>query len=493
MGRMKLIPLGRQAEIARIESFLAGVSSRPQLLLLEGDAGIGKTTLLECGRNAAAELGYHVLSTAPVETEMPLAYAGLADLLETIPRALVDALPLPQRDALRQAVFQIEPSSEPIQRRAMSMAVRTLLQSLAQTRPVVVVIDDLPWLDPPSARILSFVLRRMHREPLGLLAAARTGWSTEWLPLAVDGISAGLLDRVQVGPLSLGAIREILGTRLGATPGRSFLVRLHEISGGNPLFALELAKRDCSVVPRELFGSHDAPESLRRLVSTRIAALPAGARDVLLVCALAMDTSLPVICAASSTPAVAQSDLEEGIRSGIATIHDGEVTFAHPVIRSVIAGEARPADRRAAHQRLAAVVRNTEARARHLALGTQAPDEAAAQAVEEAARAAVRRGACDAAGDLAELAVAVTPLAKIEARQRRVVLAAEQRFTSSDPARACSLLEAILSTIPAGPARAEVLRRLARYRAFRGEPVAAWTAMLQDAFAQAGPIRPCVP
>ena len=343
MGRMKLIPLGRQAEIARIESFLADVSGGPQLLLLEGDAGIGKTTLLEYGRNAAAGLGCHILSTAPVETEMPLAYAGLTDLLETIPRALVDALPLPQRDALCQAVFQIEPSREPVQRRTMSMAVRALFQNLAQARPVVVVIDDLPWLDLPSARVLSFVLRRMHREPVGLLAAARTGWSTERSPLAVDGISAGLLDRVQVGPLSLGAIREILGTRLGTTPGRSFLVRLHEISGGNPLFALELAKRDCSVIPRELFGSHDAPEALRRLVSTRIAALSAGARDVLLVCALAADTSLAVICAASSSPAAAQSDLEDVIRSGIVTINDGEVVFAHPVIRSVIVAEARPA------------------------------------------------------------------------------------------------------------------------------------------------------
>ncbi len=248
-----MIPLGRQAEIARIESFLVGVSGGPQLLLLEGDAGIGKTALLEYGRNAAAELGRHVLSTAPVETEMPLAYAGLADLLETIPQALVDALPFPQRHAVRQAVFQIEPSPEPIERRAMSMAVRALLQSLAQTRPVVLVIDDLPWLDPPSARILSFVMRRMHREPLGLLAAARTGWSEERLPLAVDGIPAGTLDRVHVGPLSLGAIREILGTRLGTTPGRSFLVRLHKISGGNPLFALELAKRDLLCHPARAF------------------------------------------------------------------------------------------------------------------------------------------------------------------------------------------------------------------------------------------------
>ena len=148
-------------------------------------------------------------------------------------------------------------------------------------------------------------------------------------------------------------------------------------------------------------------------------------------------------------------------------------------------GEARPADRRAAHRRLASVVHGLEAHARHLALAARAPDETAAEAVEEAAHIAASRGACDVAGDLAELAVAVTPLAQVEARQRRIVLAAEQRFASSDPARACSLLEGILNAVPAGSGRAELLRRLARYRAFHGEPVAAWTSTLREALAHA--------
>ena len=272
---------------------------------------------------------------------------------------------------------------------------------------------------------------------------------------------------------------------LDISPGRSFLLRLYEVSGGNPLFAVELAERAHFGVMPDLFGLQDAPESLRRLVLGRVAALPLTVRDVLLVCALASDPSLPVICAASRRYAAAQADLEVGIRSGLVTIADDKVAFVHPVIRSVIIGEAQPADRRAAHRRLASIVRGSEARARHLALGVRAPDETAAQAVEQAAQVAARRGACDIAGDLAELAVAVTPLARAEARQRRIVLAAEQRFASSDPARSCSLLESILDAVPAGPGRAEFLRRLARYRAFRGEPVAAWTAALQEALTHA--------
>jgi DNA-binding CsgD family transcriptional regulator len=481
-----MIPIGREAEMARIRSFLDGLSRDPRMLLLEGDAGIGKTVLLEYGRNAATQRGHHVLSARPAETEMPLAYVGLADLLEAVPQALIEDLPLPQRHAVRYAVLQEEPSQDPVDPRTTSMAVRALLRSLAGTSPVVIAVDDLQWLDPPSARILSFVLRRTQHEPLGFLATARTSWPGHQLPPIVDGAPPDKLDRVLVGPLSLGAIREILGVHLAMSPGRSLLVRLHELSGGNPLFALELGGRVHSGVPPELFGLQDAPESLRRLMLARMAALPPRARDVLLVCALATDTSLPVICAAARRPAAAQADLEEGIRSGLSTIADGKIAFVHPVMRSVVIGEARPADRRAAHRRLASVICDPEAHARHLALGTQAPDEAVAQAVEEAAQIAARRGACEVASGLAELAVAVTPLARAEARQRRIVLAAEQRFESSDPGRACSLLEGILDAVPAGPGRAEILRRLARYRVFRGEPLAVAAATLHQALAHTG-------
>lgn len=482
-------PIGREAEIAQTESFLDGRGPGPAVLLLEGEAGSGKTTLLEYGRAAAAERGYQVLATVSVETETALAYSGLADLLESIPAALIDALPGPQRHAVRHAVLRLEASPDPVDPLTTAMGVRALLRALAADGLVVLVIDDLPWLDVPSARVLSFVVRRMQDEPLKLLAAVRTSWPADQVPAVLDGVPVDRLGRVGVGPLSLGALREILRSRLDLIPGRSELVRLHEVCGGNPLFALELVQRVQRVqggVSRALFGLPGASVSLQRLVLGRITALPSGPRDVLLVAALATDPALPVICAAARQPAAAQADLEEGIRAGLIAVTDRAVIFTHPVIRSVIVGDTAPEERRAAHHRLATVVPSPEAHARHLALGARAPDEHVAGLVEAAARVGAHRGACDIAGDLADLAVAVTPLAQAAARQRRTMLAAEQRFASRDPERARSLFEDILGDVPAGPDRAELLRRLARYRAFSGEPLTAWADTLTEALAHAG-------
>lgn len=480
------MPIGRDAEAARISKFLRDVPNGPRVLLIEGEAGIGKTTLLKEGHDTAVRLGVTVLSAYPVESEVPLEFAGLADLLETVPAVLVDGLPGPQRQAVRQAVLRTESVQRPADPRTTATAVLTLLRALSGTRPVVVVIDDLAWLDTASARALSFALRRLRLEPVGLLAAARTDWAGIPPPLAADSVPAGRVDRLRLGPLSLGAIRELLATRTTLSPGRSLLLRLHEASGGNPLFALELAARAQAGIPPAWHDTLDVPDSLRRLVLGRITGLAPGPRDVLLVSSLSAEPALPVICAAARDPTTAHADLEAGIQAGLLAVTDGGIAFVHPLMRSAVAEQAPAADRRAAHRRLAAAVHGAGARARHLALGAAGPDEAVAGEVEAAARMAARRGACDAAADLAELAVTLTPLAQADGRRRRTVLAAEERFEASDPARACGLLEDIIDAGPTGSARAELLRRAARYRAFRGEPIAAWTAALGRALDEAG-------
>jgi DNA-binding CsgD family transcriptional regulator len=448
--------------------------------------GIGKTTLLKYGQSQAVSLEHTVLSAEPVESEMPLEYAGLADLLEMIPATLVDTLPGPQQEALRQAVLRVLPSRGPTDPRTTGTALLSLLRRLAASGPVAVVIDDLPWLDAASAEALSFALRRIQHEPVGLLAAVRTEWSSEVPHLATDSVPPDRVAHLRLGPLSLGATGKLLAARTALPAGRSMLVRLHEVSGGNPLFALQLAVTANRAPATGMDDQFDVPESLRRLVLRRIKDLSPRARDVLLVNALGQRQVLPVICAAASAPDTAYADLEEGIRAGLLRQAGDQVAFVHPLMRSVVLEDASPADRRAAHRRLAAVVPGAEARARHLALAAEAPEGGVAAALEKAALIASRRGASGSAADLAELAVALTPLGQAEGRQRRTVLAAEQRFEASDPARACFLLENILDAAPAGPGRGELLRRLARYRAFQGQPLAVWSATLARALEEAG-------
>ena len=232
MSGAEPMPIGRDAEAARVSGFLGELPRGPCVLLIEGEAGIGKTTLLKQGHDTAVRPGITVLSAYPVESEVPLAFAGLADLLETVPAALVEGLPVPQRQAIRQAVVRAEPPLRSADPRTTGTAVLALLRCLARRQPVVVVVDDLPLLDTPSARALSFALRRLRLEPVGLLAAVRTNWSADPPPLATDSVPAGRVDCLRLGPLSLGAIRELLATRTTLSVGRSLLLRLHGHRGG---------------------------------------------------------------------------------------------------------------------------------------------------------------------------------------------------------------------------------------------------------------------
>jgi DNA-binding CsgD family transcriptional regulator len=482
---MSVTPVGRDAETAQMAAFLEMLPRGPRILLIAGEAGIGKTTLLGHCRGIAAKLGLTILSSNPIEAEMPLAFAGLSDLLDQVPEPLLDLLPGPQRRAVRQAVLRAESPADPVDQRTISTAVLGLLRRLADVHPVVLIIDDLQWLDKPSARALSFALRRLGHEPVGLVSTVRTGWPGDAEPLVLAWAREDSVTRLEVGPLSLGAMREFLMVRASLSPARPHLLRLHEASGGNPLLALELAARANEKIPPGLYGTLDASTAMRQLVLDRVRSLSSGARDILLVCSLVTGLPHHVICAAARDKGTAYIDLDEGIQAGMLVLASQNVLFAHPLMRSVVLAAARPADRRAAHRRLATVVPGFDAQARHLALGAQAPEETTAGKVEDAARVAARLGACDSAADLAELAVALTPLEQSIPRRRRIVLAAEQRFEASDPARARALLEEITGSEPAGSERAELMRRLARYRAFCGEPLAAWAETLELALVQA--------
>lgn len=234
--------VGRDREMAAVAAFLDGVPSGPCGLLLEGAAGIGKTTVWSAGTALAAERSYTVLSCRPAESEATLSFAALGDLLEGVLDRALPGLPLPQRRALQVALLIEGPVGSPPEQRAVSLAFLAVIRRLAAAGPVVVAIDDLQWLDDPSERALEFALRRLSDEPAGLLASARDRDSRRALPTTETGLPGGRLTRLRVGPLAPDAFQAALRASVGAGLSRLTIRRLFDASGGNPFYGLELAR-----------------------------------------------------------------------------------------------------------------------------------------------------------------------------------------------------------------------------------------------------------
>jgi hypothetical protein len=166
-------PIGRADELALFQAFLDAVAGGPAVLLLEGDAGIGKTTVWSAGVTLARERGYRVLSCRPTESEMQLPFAALGDLLDDLPQWAFEALPSPQRRALDVAMLRSDSEGAPVERRAIALALHGALRELAGETPVVLAIDDLQWLDAASATGVGFAVRRLNSDRVGVLAAHR--------------------------------------------------------------------------------------------------------------------------------------------------------------------------------------------------------------------------------------------------------------------------------------------------------------------------------
>lgn len=488
--------IGRRDELAVVEAFLDDPGRR--LLLLAGEIGIGKTVLWEAAVAAAERRGHRVLSARPVQAEAPLVYAALGDLLEAVPEDAWAGLPAPQWRALRVALVRDDAGEEGADPRSVATAVLGVLRALADRGPVLLAIDDASWLDAATARVLGFALRRLGRAPVRVVVTARTDDRGAVPPLATDVVGVDQTMLVTPDPLSLGAVRALLDDRLGVIPPHRLLARLHETSGGNPYFALELGRSLGSRATVELGEELAESSGLRRLVHQRVAGLPDSVRETLLVAALTPDAPVHVVAAAARSTASTRStpsaparsdatlaDLDAAVAAGIVEIRHGAVAFTHPLLRSVVVGDALPAQRRAAHERLAGVVPSSIERAGHAARAATAPDETVAAALDEAARDAYRQGARETAAELAELALQATPTAAADDRRRRAMAAAEYHFESGDPAGARAHADAVVATLPAGPPRAMALARQALYQRYCAEPLATWTATLRQALAEA--------
>jgi DNA-binding CsgD family transcriptional regulator len=453
---------GRDGELATVQRFLEGVSSGPSALLLEGSPGIGKTTLWQAATQRAAARGYTTLCCRTAESEAKLALAALADLLAELGDDLLARLPAPQQHALGVALLRRATPGPPRDPRALATAVRSALLELAGRAPLVVAVDDLQWLDAPSARMLEFAVRRLGGARVGILATRRVGDPrAERLPLE-RALPDGRVVRVRVGPLDVAVLHQVVGAKLGRGLPRPVLVRVAQAAGGNPLFALEIARvlLEGGVPPagRPL----PVPGDVKALVARRARALPPPTREVLLAAAALPQARVPLLAAALGRSPGA--DLEPAERSGMVEFDGGVVRFTHPLFATAIYTSATTERRRRLHRRLAVVIEDAEHQARHLALAAEGPDERVAAALERAARAVGRRGAATAAAELAEQARQLTPPQAAAQIRTRAMLAAECHLVAGDLGRARALLEEVVAATPPGAARAPALVLLGQVR-----------------------------
>jgi DNA-binding CsgD family transcriptional regulator len=441
--------VAREVELRAVASFLDGAPGGPAALVLEGDAGIGKSTLWASGVENARERNIEVLSCQAAEAERGLAYAGLADLVEGELDRILPALPAPRRRALEVALL-LQDSGDGVDPRAVGVAARNALEELAAERPVLVAVDDVQWLDASSAAALAFALRRTTDHAVLLLLARRLGERPEHRELE-RAVGADRVERIRLEPLSLGAIQRLLQTRLGGPIARSTLVRIHEASGGNPFYALEIARSiGADVDPTQPLP---IPETLEGLLGTRFDGLPMPTREALLLVAASGRPSKKLL----GSVGVVDHMLEPALAANVVAAADGAIRFTHPLLASALYQSHGLSERRRAHKRLAQIDGDQVGRARHLALSAAEPDGEIAAIVEDAAATAVARGAPVVAAELAEHAVRLTPAAAEADLQRRKVALPRAHLAAGDVRRARTLARDLAAARTAGQARAEVL------------------------------------
>jgi len=436
--------LGREDALTALDRSLDDGRSRPTVVCIRGEAGIGKTVLLESAREMARERGYRILVCRPTSAETQLSFAALSDLLDPLAPEM-DRLPRPQRVALDIALLRRTPSDRGPDVRTVGAATLSLLNEACRESPVLVEVDDAQWLDPPSLQAVIFAVRRC-RGPFVLASALRDGFESPLTTIIPPG--AGEPHILHIGPLPSATLSHLLRERLGRVVDRATMSRVAAISGGNPLFALELARSTHG------FGPSPAPHSeLTRTMRARYDALPAAARDALLmVSALAAPTAELVHEAGIEAPEAALDPAEQ---EGIIRWSGHRLDFSHPMWREVIYQGAEPHTRRAAHRTLSSVVRDMEERARHLAQSSVRLEPGILRSIVTGASAARLRGAPSAAAGLLGLAFergATSPVLRLQA--------AVDHFVAGEPECARRLATALVDEGEPGSPRAAALRLL---------------------------------
>lgn len=447
--------IGRDAEIAIVHRFLDAVANGPAALLVEGVAGIGKTTLWRAAVAAATARGYRVLATTAVDTEADLPFVGLRDLSAPVAVETGAGLPDVQRAALNRALLWTGAPGAAADLHAVCAAVLGVVRVLSRSGPLIVAIDDVTWMDRSSQRVLHYIGRRLSHEPVGILLARRSG--DPHLPPGLDGPALeGATARIELGALGAADLHLLLTEHAGMVLSRRTTGHIHRVSGGNPFYAVEIGR----AVVRDGGRPHGenalpVPGGVLGVTTARVAALSPAARHAIGVVALMSAPTVDQVSAVVGEATTAA--LEEAVDEGLLEDDGPALSFAHPILRSAVTAGLSVMRRRELHRQLAAVTADPDERALHLAGAASGPDPATAAALDEAAWRAYAQCAPDAAADLAERAVALTPPDLRDEQVRRIIMAACFHYRADDAVAARERLAPVLDEVPSGPLRAEAL------------------------------------
>jgi DNA-binding CsgD family transcriptional regulator len=466
---------GRDEELAAIGQLVAGMrSGLAGALLLVGEAGVGKTTLLEAAAQMAAEA--RVLRVTGVESEAELPFAGLHALMRP---ALDDIGVLPERQAaaLRSAFGMAE--EVVADRFLVGLGVLSLIAELAEERPVLLLVDDAQWLDRASADALVFAARRLHAERAAVLAATRDDPPGTGLPglqeLRVGGLDPASAERLLAGQGLVAAARD----------------QLIADAAGNPLALIELSRglsagqRAGSVTPLPLPAATPAGR-VQQAFLAQVTALPEAAKRAVLVAALGGMADLAQISRAIAVAGGSLPDLAAAERAGLLRVTPAGVIFSHPLVRAAVLAGSDVAERMAGHQALASVLGRDE-RAWHLAALASGPDDQIAAELDAAAQRAGHRGSRAAMSAAYERAAGLS--ADPAAKGRRLIMAAEAAIGAGQLPRARDLAGQAAG-LAADPGHAAMLARVRAVLQFEAGRPADAARFLLDGAALVGDANP---
>jgi DNA-binding CsgD family transcriptional regulator len=456
--------VGRAQEASVLDGLLDETVAGPAAVVLEGEPGIGKTTLFNALVGNARDRCHTVLVCRPSRSEMDLSYVGLMELLSGLTDEQIDALPGPQARVLRIILRREEPDGS-FDRLSLGVAMVTLVRTLARSRPVLIAIDDVQWLDHPSARTLAFMVRRLTGSAVRLaLVRGEGGWSVhggekttgvDW-PAELGRAIPGQVTTVRLGPFDADDLSRILRRSLGRVPARPRLLRIAELSGGNPLYALELTR--AAGDGRAGDGLNGAlPDGVGDLARSRIAALPGNVREVVQLAAVPRAPTVELLSRLDPGALDTSDAIGAAVRAGVLSIDGDRLRFVHPIVAAAAYGSLGPQRRRALHRAIAILSDDLEERARHLAAATTGQDAQVAETLAAAAERAWRRGAPDAAADLLGLACRLTPDSDVQALALRRIGYARMLHGAGDLPGATAELQSLVDGLPAGPLRARAL------------------------------------